>query len=159
MVAWAKGRIAAARFRRLKRAARTLAACHRRQKEQSRYVAMLYVSTRIQSQVRRKAAVRLVEKMKDPYGGLSYEELKVQLDEMEAALNEAIEDKDFEGAAKIEDGIGGLREVVEARRPMTRKLLETLIAEVQGDLDDAVENKRFAEVRVCEEAKRRRCQG
>ncbi|GMH49336.1 hypothetical protein TrVE_jg1382, partial [Triparma verrucosa] len=145
MVNWAKGRVTAMRFKKLKTAAMVLAACYRKQKEQSRFVAVQYVATRIQSQARRKSASRRVAKMRDPYGGLSYNELKAQLDEAEASLNEAIEKKDFEGAAKIEEGIGGLREVVEARRPMTRGLLEKLIVEVQGELEDAVKNKRFAD--------------
>ncbi|GMH90188.1 hypothetical protein TL16_g11690, partial [Triparma laevis f. inornata] len=145
MVNWAKGRVAAMRFKKLKAAVRVLAACHRMQKEQSRFVAIQHVASRIQSQARRKIASKRVAKMRDPYGGLGYEELRAQLDEVEASLNEAIEKKDFEGAAKIEESIGGLREVVEARRPMTRGLLEKLILEVQGELEEAVTNKRFAD--------------
>ena len=135
----------ARRFLKLRKAATALSALHRMAKHQSSYNATMFVVGRLQTHARRRIAWRAVERMKDPFGGLTYEELKQQHDNMEQQLEAAIGKKDFEGAAALESTMGDLKAAVEAKRPMTRGLLEKLISEVKNDLESAVEGRRFAE--------------
>ncbi|GMH49894.1 hypothetical protein TrRE_jg10852, partial [Triparma retinervis] len=145
IVRWGKGRVMARRFLKLRKAATALSALHRMAKHQSSYNATMFVVGRLQTHARRRIAWRAVERMKDPFGGLTYEELKQQHDNMEQQLEAAIGKKDFEGAAALESTMGDLKAAVEAKRPMTRGLLEKLISEVKNDLESAVEGRRFAE--------------
>lgn len=145
LVLWAHRVIFRQRIFYMKKLAAKLGAISRRAKQQEQYSAIKHVCLRLQSLARMKIAQRTVATLRDPWGAMTYEEVVGKKDAAEKELEAAIASKDFASAGAIEAKLSLLKEAVEAKRPMTRGVLESMIKEVQAELTDAVANKRFAE--------------
>jgi len=97
----------------------------------------------LQSYFRIVQAKNVVKKVRDPYGDLSFDELHNLYQTMEATMSDAISSKDFRRAAEIENDMPRLKEVLEAKRPLSRSIIEQVIMDTQRDIDDSLSRKDF----------------
>jgi NCAIR mutase (PurE)-related protein len=100
---------------------------------------------KVQALQRQISAKARVKKIRDPFGDFTYEQVKELLKSEQERLEGFVKDKMFQAAAKLEKRIERIKEAVETKRPMTRRLLEEMITEVQSQLDDAIQRKSYEE--------------
>merc|ERR1712226_964682 len=76
---------------------------------------------------------------------MTFKELLILFKEENKNLEKAIEQRDFNVAAKLDKSIAILKNVMEDKRPMSRKALEKNIAELQEHIKDALLRKAYNE--------------
>eukprot|EP00546_Thalassionema_frauenfeldii_P018291 CAMPEP_0178895794 /NCGR_PEP_ID=MMETSP0786-20121207/788_1 /TAXON_ID=186022 /ORGANISM="Thalassionema frauenfeldii, Strain CCMP 1798" /LENGTH=196 /DNA_ID=CAMNT_0020566071 /DNA_START=225 /DNA_END=812 /DNA_ORIENTATION=+ len=145
LVAWLSFRLMLLRRKRRRTSASKMAAHYRRYRQQRRYRLLIAAVVRIQTVQRRIAAKARVQKLRDPYGEYSFQEMKALLKKEQSRLQGLVEDKLYTAAARLEPKIEILKAEVEKKRPLTRTWLEEQISEVQSKLDDAVSRKAYPE--------------
>ena len=84
----------------------------------------------LQRRISAKVSVRKLEPRCDPYRDISYDQLKKLLKSERERLTGLVRDKMFHTAAnKLETRVERISVTVEAKRPMTRCLLDEMIIE------------------------------
>ena len=145
LVAFLKFRLHMIRKRRRYRAATRLAARYRTYTQRRNFVLVVKDVIKLQALQRKIGAKAKVRKLRDPYGDMTYDQVKQLLKSEQERLEGFVRDKMFQAAHKLETRIERIKEAVEIKRPMTRRLLEEMLAEVQAKLDDAVQRKSYEE--------------
>jgi myosin heavy subunit/signal-transduction protein with cAMP-binding, CBS, and nucleotidyltransferase domain len=145
LVAWVRFRLVLIRKKRREAAANKLAAFYRSYKQRRDFLFIVKYIVRLQTLQRRLGAKLRVQKLRDPFGDMTYDQVKALLQSEQERLDGYVKDKMFQAAAKLEPRIARIKKAVESKRPMTRRLLEKMIDEVQAELDDAVERKSYDE--------------
>ncbi len=142
---WLKFRLFLKRKRRRNKAATLLAAWFRSYTQRRRFVLFRESTIKVQSLQRQISAKARVRKIRDPYGDMTYDQLRELLKSERERLEGFVRDKMFQAAAKLEKRVERVTVAVEAKRPMTRRLLEEMITEVELQLEDAVLRKSYEE--------------
>ncbi|KAL7551539.1 hypothetical protein ACHAWF_014727, partial [Thalassiosira exigua] len=145
LTAWGRLRLILMRKRRKIAAANKIASIRRMLRRRRSYRNALRSIVRLQCLGRRIVAVEKVRVLRDPYFDMTFKELDVLYNDEVARMESAVSAKDFNTAAKIEQKLVPLKEALESKRPLTRSVLESRIAEVQSLVDDAVARKAFTE--------------
>ena len=102
LTAWARFRLHMIMKHRRDRAVTKIVATYRRSKQLRQFFAMRKVVLTLQAHQRRRAAAELVRKLRDPYGDLTFKEMKKLHKTELARLDEAVKRKDFKTATEIE---------------------------------------------------------
>ncbi|KAL7556939.1 hypothetical protein ACA910_005291 [Epithemia clementina (nom. ined.)] len=145
LVAWVRFRLKMLKHYREAKAASLVAAWVRRCKESSKYKKLQSAFIRIQAHRRRQLATQRVRKIRDPYCDMSFNDCKELLASEQIRLQEAVKSKKFRQAADLEKKIAALEKAVEAKRPITRELLDSRINDLNAKLEDAVNRKAYTE--------------
>jgi len=98
------------RKKREREAANVIAATYRMIKARYCYSRLLFAVVKIQSSQRRKAAVKTVNKIRDPYGDMTFKELEQLYADEHDRLDKAVENKQFQIAAEIESNMVPLKQ-------------------------------------------------
>ncbi len=105
LTAWGRLRMHLIREKRRYMAASRIQATFRMRRELNAFIMFVGAVVKVQSQARRLSAVKRVQKIRDPYGDLSFQELeKIHEDEC-AKLEKAIAGKQYDLAADIEKAL------------------------------------------------------
>jgi len=145
LTAWGKLQVNLIRKRRQIIASNKISATYRMCLVRRVYKTTLVSVIRIQCLGRRIVACEKVRRVRDPYWDKSFHDLDLLHSEMVSQMDDAVNAKDFKTAADLEKKLAPLKEALESKRPLTRSVLESRIAEVQTQLDDAVARKAFQE--------------
>ncbi|KAL9188488.1 hypothetical protein ACHAXT_006866 [Thalassiosira profunda] len=145
LTAWGRLRIIIIRKRRRIAASNTISSAYRMHKCRRAYKTTLKSAVRLQCLCRQTIARERVRAMRDPYLEMSFKELDALYKDEVSRMESAVSAKDFKTAADIEQKLVPLKEALESKRPLTRSVLESRIAEVQSLVDDAVARKAFTE--------------
>jgi len=143
IVLWSQGRVHATRRWRIKTAAVTIGAAWRMKVCHEKMQAMKFLAVKVQSQVRRRNAKMVVDRMRDPFAGFTYVDLNEMVISKEKELDLVIEKREFDKAGTIEADLVKLSAARDKVKPMTRSILEQEIAEVKKLLDECVEKRQF----------------
>ena len=165
LVGWVRFRLVMIHKHRRVRASTKIGATFRSYTKRRDLRALVKAVTRLQSHQRRVVATRRVLKIRDPFGDMSFREVRALLKEEQTKLEAAVDSKDFQQAAKLEASLyvcvllllltmcvfmltrmcfrSSIKDALEEKRPMTRTILEDAIAEVQTKLDESLKNKDY----------------
>lgn len=99
---WASFRLHMLKKNREDRAATVIIALYRMYRQLKLFAVMHWLVIKLQSFQRRKLAVGFIQKLRDPYGDMSFKELEQLLLDEQSRLEEAVTGKDFVIAAQIE---------------------------------------------------------
>ena len=102
LVAWVRFRLVMLKVYRKKRAATKINSVFRMAREVKKWKGIRLAIIKVQSLHRKRAAVQVVRKMKDPFCDMTYKDLKQLLKAEKTRLSEAVSSKDFRTAAEIE---------------------------------------------------------
>ncbi|CAB9513362.1 Unconventional myosin [Seminavis robusta] len=144
LVPWIRFRLHMIRLYRKRRAANKVAAAYRGYAQKKRYAAVLVAVIKLQALQRRKAAITYAQHLRDPYLGMTFKDVKRLLAQEQNRLEAAVKEKDFKLAAELETKIDEVKEVLEAKRPLTRAVLEERIAQAEKDFSEALSRKEYA---------------
>ena len=102
LTAWGRLRVHILIETRKKNAATKIQATHKMYHQKKNYVTIQFLCVRIQSLMRKKLAIKRVQKIRDPYGDMSFQELERAHSENVARLENAVNSKNFPLAATLE---------------------------------------------------------
>ena len=145
LVTWVRFRLAMLKKYRNDKAASLMAAWARQCKQRKEYMKLIAAFTQVQAFRRRQLASERVRKIRDPFCDMSFKECKQLLESEQARLQEAVKSKKFRQAADLEKKVHALEQAVEAKRPITRAVLDSRIEEITAKLEDAVSRKAYTE--------------
>ena len=90
------------RLHRRQRAATKVTAAYRGYTQKKYFAATVAALIKVQALQRRKAAVAHAQRLRDPYLGLTFKDVKRLLAEEQKRLEAAVKEKDFKLAAELE---------------------------------------------------------
>jgi myosin heavy subunit len=102
LVAWMRFRLRMIKIHRRNRAATNIACLYRMSKAVRLLNTARSAAIKIQSLLRRQIAWKIVRKKRDPFGDMTYKDLKALLKPETARMNDAVKAQDFKLAAEIE---------------------------------------------------------
>jgi myosin heavy subunit len=102
LVAWTRFRLVMLKKYQRERASTKIASWHRATKEAKAYKSTRAAIITVQSLQRKRVAVGVVRKMRDPFCDMTYRDLKELLKAEKERMKEAVNSKDFRAAAAIE---------------------------------------------------------
>eukprot|EP00979_Chaetoceros_neogracilis_P002461 scaffold430_cov234-Chaetoceros_neogracile.AAC.9 len=140
---WARLRLIIIRKQREYRAAAKIQSLHRMMRELKSFETYKSSVTKIQALARMISAREYVQAVRDPYQGMIFHELQELFNAEIECLEAAVATKDYELAAELEKRIDPLKEAMEKKRPITRALIDKLIAETEEQLGEAVAKKDY----------------
>ncbi|KAL7538744.1 hypothetical protein ACHAXR_012350 [Thalassiosira sp. AJA248-18] len=145
LTAWGRLRLILIRKHRKIAATNKISSAYRMRRARKSYKTTLLSVVRLQCLCRRLVARERMRVLRDPYFDMSFKELDILCKQEVARMENAVNSKDFKTAADIEKKLVPLKESLESKRPVTRSVLESRIAEIQTLVDDAVARKAFTE--------------
>eukprot|EP00536_Pseudo-nitzschia_multiseries_P009825 jgi/Psemu1/325787/estExt_fgenesh1_pg.C_2860002 len=145
LIAWVKFRLVMIKKHRADKASTKIAATYKMHLKVKYLKNCVGAAVTIQSCQRIVMAKLVANKLRDPFFGMTYKEIKKLLRSETTLMEDAINAKNFKKAAAIEEKIETIKIAIAARQPMTRKRVEETIATIQKDLDDAIQRKDYKE--------------
>ena len=145
LVAWMRFTLIMRKKRRETKAASFMAAWARQCKQRRIFAHFISAVIKLQSAQRRKAAYERVRNIRDPYCDMTFKECMQLLESERGRLEEAAKAKKFRQAADLEKKVAALEQAVEAKRPITRAILDAQIDEINAQLDELASKKAYNE--------------
>lgn len=102
LVAWVRFRLHMLKLNHQRKAVNKIAATYRARLYKQKYIATLKNIIKIQALQRGKVAKVYAEKIRDPFMGMTYQDMKNLLASEQAELDSAVKKKDFKAAAEME---------------------------------------------------------
>jgi myosin heavy subunit len=129
MTFWSHYRLHTIRVNRRVKASSRIASVFHVVAARKKFKTAIQSTSLLQSHIRVVLAKEFMRKIRDTYGDLSFHDLQSLYETKEAAMGDAISSKVFKRAAEIEKDIPRLRKVLEAKRPLSRFIIEQVISE------------------------------
>ncbi len=105
LTAWGRLRVHILIETRKQNAAKKIQATHKMYHQKKNYLTMKFLCVKIQSFMRMKLAIKRVQKIRDPYGDMSFQELEKIHHENVTRLEHAVNSKNFPLAATLEEDL------------------------------------------------------